>query len=436
MISRISTVRTFVAITLGAIVLSCLAACGMRSVASAPAELTRQSVAGLDSQPIQQNVPARLMTWDAIGGMGGSGLVTPAMATGWLDWVLTPPSLSVPFKAVGIKTAFYADPNRTRPGDPMFTKDETTFAHDCFGRRIKVQPNPLKGTLLMDPHSHHLWSLWHQEVTTVIGEGAQFDAIFEDTADELHKALATPCHFNQTDWTNQTNSMDSNLGYPIVYNALAGTDVTKNPPAPSPAIGINRTTIGGMAEDCYVTYNPSPVSRLQWWEAMENTEIQMMAQHKLFICMGDSYDDAAQNTYERIYWYASILMTYDPSYLIGASLFGDPLNFHVFPEEQFVALQPVVAQPTVISKLLLPSGVYGREYKACYFKGKLVGPCAVAVDDDSTSQAPKPFPWPNKYHHTLNVHGYDVLDGGTAGVAGPAPPAQMNNGSAVIAIGP
>jgi len=376
----------------------------------------------------------RLATWDAIGGQGGTNFVTPSMLLGWLDWALVPQNLTDQFRAVGVKTTLYTDPNRTRPGDFMYTSDETTFAHDCSGARIPVEPNPDPNTVLMDPHSQHLWQLWQQMVQQAVGNGYQYDMIYEDTADEMGKVLGVPCNFDQTDWTNQTNAMDSALGFPVTYNGLANTQALNTPPGPSTSIGLNVSTVGGMAENCYVTYNASPVVRQQWWEAMENTEIAMAQQHKTFLCKGSSYDDAAANTWERIYQYASILMTYDPHNILVTSLFSDPLDFHVFPEVQFIALQPLTAEPTYVSQLLLPSGVYGREYKECFLKGQYVGACAVAVDDNSIHMAPKAFPWPTKYHRTLAVAGYDVLEGGSVSVSNVAPPSTMNSGTAVIAI--
>src|SRR5450755_667431 len=97
-------------------------------------------------------VPVHILTWDDL----TTGSVSLPQASPWLTWALVDPSSSAQARALGIKTAIYTDPARQRPGGFAWTDDEATFAHDCSGNRIAVQPNPLPGTMLMNPHSQHL----------------------------------------------------------------------------------------------------------------------------------------------------------------------------------------------------------------------------------------------------------------------------------------
>src|SRR4029077_20331987 len=106
----------------------------------------------------------------------------------------------------------------------------------------------------------------------------------------------------------------------------------------------------------------------------------------------------------------------------------------VYPEVQLVAKQPLIGGPSSVMQLQQSGGAFGRQYRACYFAGNYVGPCAVAVNSNQAGPPPVPFPWASTYHHTLVLSGGGVLDGGTANANGPAPPSSMPSGTAVIAF--
>jgi hypothetical protein len=186
-----------------------------------------------------------------------------------------------------------------------------------------------------------------------------------------------------------------------------------------------------MSEDCYVKNDNTLRYKLSW-EATELTEIKMAAAHKYFVCNGGMGLDGAENVTARIYQYASYLMTYDPSTTILETQFATYSGLTVYPESELVAKNPVLAQPSDPNSLMQLGGTFGREYKACYFHGNYVGPCAAVVNSNQPGRPAIPFPWPSTYHHTLVVSGYGVLDGGTAGFHGPPPPATMESGTAVI----
>jgi len=309
---------------------------------------------------------------------------------------------------------------------PEYSTDESTFAHDCNNKRLRSLTYTSED--VMNPSSGHLAQLWKADISSAISWGGNFDAVYDDMADYVGNATGLPCNFNQSNWTSNTNAMISALGKPVVYNGLAalGTGGTV-----SPIIGLNATAIGGMCEGCYTA-----VGRFQphgtTWIGMENTEIQMAQAHKFFMIRGLNAEDAASMLGLRMYNYASYLLTYDLNTSVYTPIFSTPSGLHIFPEMQFVALSPVVAQPSNITALHQSSGVYGREYNACYLAGKSVGRCAVAVNSDGS--AAHAFPWTGKYAHTLVVSGRGVIDGGTVRVDGPVPPKQMPLESGVIAL--
>lgn len=371
------------------------------------------------------------LTWDQLGGTVGTHKITWAQAAPYLTWALTSPADSAAIRATGIKTAFYTDPNRQSPIDPMYTSDETTFAHDCTGRRLYSNAHPDQA--LMDISSAHLpllWASWVQYVTT--NYGGTFDAIYDDQADQVQYATGTPCNFDWAAWTTASNTMNRALALPIIYNSLGAFSGMGKTLGVGPTIALNATTIGGEAEGCYAS---SPFNRLHTyeWQAYENTEIKMFQSGKLFLCGGSNTYPAASFTDERIYMYASFLLTYRPRYMLIKEQYQTPSGFHVEPESELLAGFPLVPEPADISGLLQPSGVYGREYAQCYLRGTAIGPCAVVVNSARTG-AYKSFPWPTKYTHTLMLQGGGVLDGGTMSLNGPPPPTQINGEEAVIAF--
>jgi hypothetical protein len=349
----------------------------------------------------------------------------------YLTWAVARTTDSVNAHAAGIHTLLYTDPNQVDATSPMYSNDESEFAHDCTGSRVTILDKK-STTYLTVPSSTTLAGLWQQYVQTVEQSwGGQYDMVLEDSADVVKKVSAMPCNFDQTAWTANSNWLDGTLGYPLMFNGLGG--LVDGPDQISPSIGLLTTTLGGIMEGCYSNNDPlnqnphGPV-----WQTYENTEIQVVASGKLFVCRGGSTLPDSASQPNRIYLYASLLLTYSPSTTIVSDKYT-PANygFGVEPENQLVAKDAVVAAPTDISQLLFVGGVYARQYRNCYYAGNWVGPCAAVVNSDSATH-PHPFPWTGQYHHTLVLTGGDILDGGTASMSGPAPPATMPGESALI----
>lgn len=373
-----------------------------------------------------------VQTWQSLQSGDGNRLGSWSEATPWLTYVDTDALDSLAMHQAGLTVAFYTVPNRQGPGDPMYTNDESTFAHDCAGNRIDSL-GVGQGRFLMDPHSADLGGLWYGYVAKMIGNGAWIDYVFEDKADNINKTSATPCGFDQTDWSNAANQLDTYLTSHIIYNSLSNTSTQNGRPQVAPSIVLNATASGGMSEDCYVRQDNTLRYKLAW-QATELTEIDMAQQQRLFVCNGGMSTDGSIAIQARLYQYASYLLTYDPNTTIYQSQYADYSGLTVYPEVQLVAKQPLVAEPSDPSQLLQQGGAYGRQYKACYFGGYYVGPCAAVVDSDQPGTAPHPFPWSASYHHTLVLSGSGVLDGGTASVDGPPPPVTLQGGTGVIAF--
>jgi len=351
-----------------------------------------------------------VLTYAYLGVGGGPGAPFGPYAP-YVNWVMSQPSDGNAISAAGIKVMVYTNPNREHTTDPLYSSDESTFAHTCAGARIISSD----GNYLMNPHSTDLWALWKNLINSYQTQG-HIDAFESDDADDLYGIPTLPCAFNAANWLTGTISEDASVGAPIVYNGLGlfSSDHVY------PGIGLNASAIGGMMENCYAQWWTPPLLRDGDWRAVADTELQMAAQHKDLFCFAMSRTTAASAIGSRLFVYASFLLTYDPATSI---LFEDysskPSNFWVFPESELVALNPVVAAPATIAGLQVSTNVYAREYNACYVRGSYAGPCAAVVNSDGTSS--HPFPFPTKYHHAMTLAGGGVLDGGTVTTNGAAP---------------
>lgn len=326
----------------------------------------------------------------------------------------------------------YTDPNRVYDGSPEYSNDESEFAHDCSNNRITMN-NTKQLTYLTDPTSSVLEGLWQQHVAFYNQISfAQYNAVFEDTP-IVANVSSLPCGYVQSAWLAAQSTMITNLNYPLIFNGLG--NLINGQDQVSPAIALLPASIGGSMEGCYSNADgPDPMPRLQVWHTYENTEIQVLASGKVFLCRGFNAAPDTISQVERLYMYASFLMTYDLNRAIISPKFTPANNgFWIQPENQLVALDPAIAHPSSIDQLAEGPNVYGRQYKNCYYAGQWIGSCATVVNSDSGGQA-HPMPWTNVYHHTLVLSGGDILDGGIASTAGPAPPSQIPGTSAVIAI--
>jgi len=371
------------------------------------------------------SVPKHVLTADYLGAPYGSTQYPLSTYARYLSWAEADTTNASAFSSAGIKTMYYTNPNRQQPGDNMYTTVESTFAHDCSGVRISNTWNPNMD--LMDVHSSVLRNLW-RSVAQSAQSRAHFDAIFEDNANDMYGTTNYPCRYLPADWLATTNAMNASLGAPIIYNALgilsAGYGV-------SDSIGLNSTSLGGMMEGCYAQPGSRPKAGGAVWRTIENTELIMAKQGKLFVCYGNDTGPAIAAADVRLFTYASFLLTYDINTSVLWEYFSGPSRFHVQPESALVAMAPLAPTPAAVAALEVTQNVFAREYNACYVAGVAVGPCAAVVNTDYYFS--RPFPY-TKYHHTLVITGGGALDGGSVFVNGGAPRASLAPSTGVIAF--
>jgi hypothetical protein len=378
--------------------------------------------------PITQT---HVITADYLGAPDGTTSVTGAQAAPYLNWAQTGYADANALSAAGIKTQIYYDPNRVQTDEALFSAPSSAFAQTCSGVDVTDYFDSVT-QYVMNPSSTALQSAYAADLTAYVG-GAHFDSVFQDDTGPLSEMSVTftpslPCNYSDAAWISGSIALGNAAPFPVVFNGLSILD-GENPSMSIQILGAGSTnTIGANFEGCYTT--TSQAENDGWlWLAEENTELQVNALSKQFWCMERNTADGSQSTAARIYAYASFLLTYNPTLDVMWEDFGTTSGLHVFPEEQLVALDPVVATPASVASLEESGGAYGRQYSECFVAGKFVGACAVAVNPNTGTSVPFPFP---QFTHTLTLSGYGTLDGGTLSTQGAAPPEYLAADSAEI----
>lgn len=368
-------------------------------------------------------VPHHVQTADYYAGYAGTKAVAPQDAARWMTWAETDVQGAQQLDPYGVKTIYYTNPYRIIPGEPMYTDDESTFAHDCGGNRI-VTVGGHANQYLMNPSSPKLHDLWRSYVEEHMKE-VHFAAIFADDAAGDAYASGQQCGVSAQAWIDAANDLQRAVGAPVIYNALVNYDAH----GVSKEIALNKSAFGGMLEECYSQVQPDTrATGWRWW-ADEQTELEMGAAHKHFFCYGRDLTPADQAIDSRIYTYASFLLTYDPRTSVLWEYYQTQTHAHVMPETQMVALNPV-RHVKRVADLRFDGGLFVREYRKCYIDGRYAGACVAAVNPDDDAH---PFTL-RKYRRTLVLQGSGVFDGGSVRANGPPPPSSVAPHTAVIAF--
>ena len=365
-----------------------------------------------DSTSSQKHV----LTADYLGGADGSNKVSASTAATVLSWVESSPENGTAYSAAGMKTMDYIDPFRQARTDPLFSSDSTTFSKTCGSSDISIA---YSGTTLylMNPGSYDLESkmnAWQASQKSV----GHVDAFFYDDIDTLY-GTTSPCNMSQTTWDSENSSFIASSKYPVVFNGYAmHTD--------SASLIKVSATAGGVVEGCYATWSaPSPpYTTGSAWVLDENLQLEAAAANKLYFCYNTGSQVGSSYTALRSYIYASFLLSYSPASSVLWETFTTSSDVHVFPETKIVPTEPLVSAPSAISSLESSTGVYVREYAACYLAGTNVGRCAAVVNSNASSSESMPT-LKQSYSHTMAVSGAGTLDGGSVSVTGAKAPATI-----------
>lgn len=382
--------------------------------------------------------PNHVLTADYFGSifispqLQGSTKISAEQAAPYLTWAEVLPADQPATEAAQIHTLFHYNPTFQAADGPLYGTH--AFAYDCNHQLIKTYS--ASGIPLVLMNREHKLALASQAYINGVLTANAYDLVFEDDAglSPFNNGLK-PCGVSASEWIGRDASLERMVAEPQLPSSLNA--FTESPghvwSDDSRSVELALRQRGGLMEQCYSSNSNPHVFRITdtLWTAEENTEITVNRNGKLFFCYVRNYDKAEQRPFRRIYDYASFLLTYKVTHSVLWETYQTPSNFHVLPESGLVALEPRVAEPTDISQLD-QGGAYVREYRACYYRGSLIGPCASVVNPSSSEAVPNPIF--RKYHHTLSLRGGGVIEGGSATFSGPAAPENVPAAAAFIAF--
>lgn len=378
-----------------------------------------------------QNVPAHVQTAEYLWSPT-ERQTDPRIYAPFLTWAYPLYSEAAQVRAAGIKTIFYVNPVMPSKGEYEYSQLTGQYAgvraKDCSGNDVITYDG--RG-LLADPRSPQAASFYSNVITWYINnkiriDGPNWDAFFVDNNGALYGASPLPCNYDPKTWGRAFDRAISRVNQPIVTNSLSARE-DKVPAYVDRLSGKN--IIGGMFEECFTN---------GMWTAAETSQIQTLALLKHegkapgpgWWCYANNTSAlGAASIPQRMFVYASFLLTYDPQYsLFQESFKTDPSTFKVFPETGFVPLDPA-SKPKSIADLQAPGGAYVQSYAWCYYRKKPLGSCEIAVNPGhGTAEVPD-----EAYRHSAVLHGGGVLDGGSMSFDGPRVD-DLAPGAAVILV--
>jgi hypothetical protein len=348
----------------------------------------------------------------------------PKMYAPYLTWAYPLYRYFGDARRAGIKTVLYVNPLMPVPDNrsefPLITGSYRNLqAADCGGSPVRSYGG---NGYLLDVRKPQAREAVREVVDAYVKKvrdddpdvSEPIDLVFVDNANSFYGVRPMPCGYNASDWTNAMDAALAGSRFPLVINTLSVTPA-RLPEKVAALRGNN--IVGLMYEHCFTD---------RQWIAEETAQIltirSLKALHKppgagfwCYVNGREGAGDAATLTQQRLFQYASFLLTYDPAYSVYESAYRTmPSTFKVFPETQFVPLGPEIAASSIED--LRDGGVYEQRYSYCYYRGKFIAACEIAVNPNLGTAS---VPDASDYRRSAVLNGAGVLDGGTMTFNGP-----------------
>lgn len=429
---------TWVVLTVALVLIGCEARSSYTADA-APGNTSSLQRALSKHVPPPRDVPSHVQTaeylWSQV-----ERTTDPSTYAPYLTWAYPLYNQFGRVRQAGIKTVLYVNPLMPEPTNkyewPVATREHPELlAKDCAGNPVRAY----NGTsYLLDVLNGGAPSAVREMVNGYVGlvrsenRGSTdpISVLFFDNANSFYGVEPMPCNFDQDRWTSGVEAAASQAGYPVVLNTLSVRPKT----VPSKVAAIHGSNVSGaMYEACFADTQ---------WSAEELAQIltirQLRRLHKPsgpgFWCYVNGkrgVGKAPDVTAQRLFQYASFLLTYDPKYSVYQTAYDStPSTFRVLPETGFVPMEPV-RQVTDISSLDAGNGAYAQLFRYCYYRGRLLGSCEVAVNP---STGVVELPNYGRYRHVATLYGGGVLDGGKMSFDTPVRADDMQPQSAAILV--
>jgi|SRR5579884_205468 len=404
-----------------------------QSAQTATAPVTTDSTV---STAVTSGVPQHILTSTYVYGYAGTPTSVPLSSIKpYLSWAQTSPAYSTLLRSNGIKVDVYTSFWRNHSKDYPLTG---YLDLKPGGAHASAEAKTCSGTVIYDPSysggyeadARKSSALQHAQVYLSAALAAwrgNYDAIFSDNTDSMG-GIPLPCGYSQSTYISATNSVDTNLHIPILFNGFGNVTV----PSSQTSLLTPSNVLGGMCEICLSGHNNRTntdyVVTDSKWQGEEQAEIATVAKHKLYWVYARATGSAASSIKSRMYVIASFLMTYDPKYAMLQEAYSTANGFKVEPETGLVPMSPLTTSST-IGGYLRSGGAYMREFGACYYRGVNKGRCAVVVNSKGSGSVTVPTTY---YHHSMTLSGGGVSSGGTVSFSASRPSSLAAGTGAIL----
>ena len=374
-------------------------------------------------------VPAHTRTWLYYGLNGINTTVPAQVIASYADFAesdVYESDRSEAFKQAGGSAAVaYTDPTFVPyclppfkpPAGPCwepvqkYQLPENAWIHSADGARIQRYA---------DPHFHYQEALnpaapatqrfYHEFTGELLRRAPKLDYFFADDAGgtlalQYYRFSAPGVELNDAALVAGRRALFAAAQRPVFIN---GHDPSTWLPAYGGALLTAPNVAGEVHEGCFDADDYGLLSdAADRWRKEADSLLFNTSRERYALCLiqGTMAPD------HRLYAMASWWMTYDERWSIAGPVNKGPDGYAIFPEYDIVPRVPRESAGLAVGSLRR-SGLYVREFAACYQRSHPIGPCAAVVNPSATPLALPAFA--ARYDQALHLDAEGVIRGGRA----------------------
>lgn len=169
--------------------------------------------------------------------------------------------------------------------------------------------------------------------------------------------------------------------------------------------------VGAACEGCVVSYGLRPTVYEETLNAMNS--VNATRGSFILLSMGNSSAGSSTQIEERMLTAAIFWLGYSSGHsIVWPDLENNTTNLAVWPEYNVVVTDPLESMTTGATNLQVASGVYRREFGACYDARVAIGQCAAIVNSTGSTVTISSSWLRESYTHEISVSGGDIESGG------------------------
>jgi len=245
--------------------------------------------------------------------------------------------------------------------------------------------------------------------------------------------------YSRSQWKSGEAALTAMMPIPVVLNGVGASAQGKETSAAVASVAASAGNAwGGECDTCFFGTSAGVANQWAWSGPLLDNNLtsvmSVVAAGRNLIVVNEDVTDTGR----RARALADIMLIYDPNHVYVANApCGGVSHIHACAEQGLTFYAPRKPYPTSPSALASNTGVYVREFGACYNRGSAIGPCAAVVNPDPTGSHAIPL-LSTIYRHTLVLQGTGPCncygDSGAVALNGPSAPAVLSAASGYVLL--